>query len=149
MRFGYFLSCEEYSPAEIVEQAVAAERAGFEALWISDHYHPWNNEQGESPFVWSVLGAIAEVTETMPWATAVTCPMIRPRPAVVAQAAATTATMMPGRFSLGVGTGEALNEHIFGDAWPRPAIRLAMAQEAVAPGRPLSGGAPPELARKD
>jgi G6PDH family F420-dependent oxidoreductase len=128
---GIALSCEERSAPEIVRGARRAEEAGFKAGWISDHFHPWNNEQGQSPFVWSLLGAISEVTETMPWATAVTCPIIRTHPAIIAQAAATTATMMPGRFSLGVGTGEALNEHIFGDAWPRPAIRLDMLEEAV------------------
>ena len=85
MRIGYFLSCEEYTPAELVEQAKAAADAGFEALWISDHFHPWNNEQGNSPFVWSVIGAISQVCD-LPVTTAVTCPMVRTHPAVIAQA---------------------------------------------------------------
>lgn len=130
MRFGYFLSCEEYTPAQLVEQAVAAERAGFDALWISDHYHPWNDEQGQSAFVWSVIGAIAQAT-SLPVTTAVTCPTVRIHPAVVAQAAATAAVMLDGRFTLGVGTGEALNEHILGDPWPSADVRLEMLEEAV------------------
>ena len=131
MRLGYFLSCEEYTPAQLVEQAVAAERAGFEALWVSDHYHPWNNEQGHSPFVWSIIGAISQATD-LPVTTAVTCPTVRIHPAVVAQAAATAAVMLEGRFVLGVGTGEALNEHILGGPWPSLDVRLEMLEEAVA-----------------
>jgi G6PDH family F420-dependent oxidoreductase len=130
MRFGYFLSCEEYTPAELVEQAVAAERAGFEALWISDHYHPWNDEQGQSPFVWAIIGAVAQAT-SLPITTAVTCPTVRIHPAVIAQAAATSAVLTEGRFRLGVGSGEALNEHILGDAWPSADVRLEMLEEAV------------------
>ncbi|MEA2233097.1 MAG: hypothetical protein QOD83_2913 [Solirubrobacteraceae bacterium] len=99
---------------EIVDGAQRAEQAGFRSAWISDHFHPWNDAQGESPFVWSVLGAAATVTESMRWTTAVTCPTVRTHPGIVAHAAATTATMMPGRFRLGVGSGEALNEHVFG-----------------------------------
>jgi G6PDH family F420-dependent oxidoreductase len=128
---GIAFSCEERSATEIVAAARQAEEAGFRAGWISDHFHPWNNEQAESPFVWSVLGALAEATSEMSWETAVTCPTLRTHPAIIAQAAATVATLMPERFRLGVGTGEALNEHIFGDAWPRPAIRLEMLEEAV------------------
>ena len=109
MRIGYFLSCEEYTPAELVEQAKAAADAGFEALWISDHFHPWNNEQGNSPFVWSVIGAISQVCD-LPVTTAVTCPMVRTHPAIIAQAAATSGEMLGGKFILGVGSGEALNE---------------------------------------
>jgi G6PDH family F420-dependent oxidoreductase len=108
-----------------------AEEAGFEGLWISDHYHPWNDAQGESPFVWSVIGALAQVTERVPITTAVTCPTVRIHPAVIAQAAATSAVLTGGRFRLGVGTGEALNEHIFGDAWPEADVRLEMLEEAV------------------
>jgi G6PDH family F420-dependent oxidoreductase len=130
MRFGYFLSCEEYSPAELVEQAVAAEIAGFEALWISDHYHPWNDEQGQSPFVWGVIGALSQAC-SLPVTTAVTCPTVRIHPAVVAQAAATAAVQLDGRFILGVGSGEALNEHVLGDPWPSADIRLEMLEEAV------------------
>jgi G6PDH family F420-dependent oxidoreductase len=131
MRIGYFLSCEEYTPAELVEQAVAAERAGFEALWISDHFHPWNDEQGQSPFVWSVIGALSQAT-SLPVTTAVTCPTVRIHPAVIAQAAATASVMLDGRFVLGVGTGEALNEHVLGDVWPSYDVRMEMLEEAVA-----------------
>jgi G6PDH family F420-dependent oxidoreductase len=130
MRFGYFLSCEEYSPAQIIEQAVAAEDAGFEALWISDHYHPWNDEQGQSPFVWGVIGALSQACR-LPVTTAVTCPTVRIHPAVIAQAAATAAVQLEGRFTLGVGTGEALNEHVLGDVWPSVDVRLEMLEEAV------------------
>jgi G6PDH family F420-dependent oxidoreductase len=130
MRLGYFLSCEEYTPDELVAQARAAEVAGFEGLWISDHFHPWNDEQGQSPFVWSVIGAISQVCE-LPVTTAVTCPTVRTHPAIVAQAAATSARMLGGRFTLGLGTGEALNEHILGDAWPSADVRLEMLEEAV------------------
>ena len=131
MKIGYFLSCEEYSPEQLVEQARAAEEAGFEGLWISDHFHPWNDEQGESPFVWSVIGAISQVCD-LPVTTAVTCPTVRTHPAIIAQAAATSARMLGGRFVLGVGTGEALNEHILGDPWPAEDVRLEMLEEAVA-----------------
>src|SRR5919107_1986271 len=130
MKIGYFLSCEEYTPAQLVEQAVLAERAGFEALWISDHYHPWNDEQGQSPFVWSVIGAVSQVC-SLAVTTAVTCPTFRVHPAVVAQAAATSAVMLDGGFTLGIGSGEALNEHVLGDAWPPAEIRLEMLEEAV------------------
>ena len=131
MRLGYFLSCEEYTPAELVEQAVAAEAAGFDALWISDHFHPWNDEQGQSPFVWGVIGALSQAC-SLPVTTAVTCPTVRMHPAIVAQAAATAAVQLNGRFTLGVGSGEALNEHVLGDAWPATDVRLEMLEEAVA-----------------
>jgi G6PDH family F420-dependent oxidoreductase len=130
MRIGYFLSSEELTPAELIEQAKGAERAGFSALWISDHYHPWVDAQGQSPFVWSMIGALSQVT-TLPITTAVTCPTVRIHPAVIAQAAATSAVLTGGRFRLGIGTGEALNEHIFGDAWPEAEVRLEMLEEAV------------------
>jgi G6PDH family F420-dependent oxidoreductase len=130
MRIGYFLSSEEYTPAELIEQARGAERAGFTALWISDHYHPWVDAQGQSAFVWSTIGALSQVC-TLPITTAVTCPTVRIHPAVIAQAAATSAVLTGGRFRLGVGTGEALNEHIFGDAWPEADVRLEMLEEAV------------------
>src|SRR3712207_6256155 len=131
MRFGYFLSSEEYTTGELVEQARAAEEAGFEALWISDHFHPWNDEQGESPFVWSVIGAIAAAAEGLRVTTAVTCPTVRIHPAVIAQAAATSSLLLEGRFALGVGSGEALNETILGDRWPEADVRLEMLEEAV------------------
>jgi G6PDH family F420-dependent oxidoreductase len=129
--FGYFLSSEEHSPLSLVDQAVRAEQVGFDALWISDHYHPWNDEQGQSAFVWSVLGAIAVRTERVRCTTAVTAPTVRIHPAVIAQAAATTQVMFGGRFALGVGSGEALNEHILGDAWPTADVRIEMLEEAV------------------
>jgi G6PDH family F420-dependent oxidoreductase len=130
MRIGYFLSSEEFGPRELVDQARRAEEAGFHALWISDHYHPWNDEQGHSSFVWSVIGAVAEATD-LPVTTAVTCPTVRIHPAILAQAAATSAVLLEGRFSFGVGTGEALNEHVLGDRWPEADVRLEMLEEAV------------------
>jgi G6PDH family F420-dependent oxidoreductase len=139
MRIGYFLSCEEFGPAELLEQAVRAERAGFHGLWISDHFHPWNDQQGHSPFVWSVIGALSSMTR-LPVTTAVTCPTIRTHPAIIAQAAATSAVMLEGRFNLGVGTGEALNEHVTGAGWPEADVRLEMLEEAVAVIRTLWEG---------
>src|SRR4029453_4842995 len=100
MKIGYFLSCEERAPRELVEMAKRAQEAGFHALWISDHYHPWNDEQGHSAFVWSVIGALAEAT-SLPVPTGVTCPPARPHPPVIAQAAATSAVLLEGRFNLG------------------------------------------------
>ncbi|MGS2619594.1 TIGR03557 family F420-dependent LLM class oxidoreductase [Micromonospora sp. LZ34] len=139
MKIGYFLSCEEFTPAELLEQARGAERAGFEALWISDHYHPWVDAQGQSPFVWSMIGALSQVCR-LPVTTAVTCPTVRIHPAVLAQAATTSAVLHSGRFVLGVGSGEALNEHILGDAWPQTDVRLEMLEEAVAVMRELWQG---------
>ena len=130
MRIGYFLSSEEARPADLVKQAQLAEQAGFDALWISDHYHPWNDEQGQSPFVWSVIGALSQVT-SLPVTTAVTCPTVRTHPAVIAQAAATAAVMLPGGFRFGVGSGEALNEHITGARWPTADVRLDTLEEAI------------------
>ncbi|MFD7707243.1 LLM class F420-dependent oxidoreductase [Streptomyces sp. NPDC059785] len=128
--YGYFLSTEQSGPADLVEQARMAEQAGFQHLWISDHYHPWNGAQGQAPFVWSVIGALTEAV-SLPVQTAVTCPTVRMHPAVVAQAAATSAVMTDGRFRLGVGSGEALNEHVLGDHWPPAHVRLEMLEEAV------------------
>jgi G6PDH family F420-dependent oxidoreductase len=130
MKIGYFLSTEDFRPADLVAQAKAAEQAGFEALWISDHFHPWNDEQGNSPFVWSIIGAISQVC-SLPITTAVTCPTVRIHPAIIAQAAATCGQLLDGRFTLGVGSGEALNEHILGDPWPTADRRLEMLEEAV------------------
>jgi coenzyme F420-dependent glucose-6-phosphate dehydrogenase len=118
MELGFALSSEDHPPNELVRQAHIAERAGFTFGLISDHFHPWVSEQGHSPFVWSTLGGIAQATETIRIGTGVTCPLIRIHPAIVAQAAATVAAMMPGRFFLGVGTGENLNEHVTGARWP-------------------------------
>ena len=114
MKIGYFLSCEEHGPRSSSSRPGAPRQAGFQALWISDHFHPWIDEQGQSPFVWSVIGALARrpAAGRRP---AVTCPTVRIHPAIIAQAAATSAVMLGGRFVLGVGTGEALNEHILGD----------------------------------
>ncbi|MGA9286168.1 MAG: TIGR03557 family F420-dependent LLM class oxidoreductase [Solirubrobacteraceae bacterium] len=131
MRIGYFLSSEEFGPRELLRQARMAEQAGFEGLWISDHFHPWNDEQGHSAFVWSTIGAIAQATSHMKLTTAVTCPTMRIHPAIIAHAAATSAVLMEGRFTLGLGTGEALNEHILGDRWPAADTRLEMLEEAV------------------
>jgi G6PDH family F420-dependent oxidoreductase len=131
MRIGYFLSCEEFDPKELLRQARLAEAAGFDRVWISDHYHPWIDEQGQSPFVWSVIGALATATERLHVTTGVTCPTVRIHPAVVAQAAATSAVLLDGRFALGVGSGEALNEHILGDRWPEADVRLEMLEEAI------------------
>jgi G6PDH family F420-dependent oxidoreductase len=130
MRIGYFLSSEEFGASELIDQAQRAEEAGFEALWISDHYHPWNDQQGQSPFVWSTIGALSQVCG-LPVTTSVTCPTMRLHPSIVAQAAATSAVLHQGRFVLGVGSGEALNEHIHGGAWPPVAVRHEMLEEAV------------------
>src|SRR6476661_1394281 len=118
VELGYSLSSEEHSPRDLVRHAVAAERAGFGFALISDHFHPWTDTQGQSPFVWSVIGAIAHATDTLRLGTGVTCPTMRIHPAVIAQAAATSALLMDGRFFLGVGTGENLNEHVLGQRWP-------------------------------
>lgn len=131
MRIGYFLSTEEFGPEQLLTRARMARDSGFDALWISDHYHPWNDAQGQSPFAWSVIGALSQVCD-LPITTAVTCPTVRIHPAVVAQAAATSAVLCRGRFVLGVGTGEALNEQILGDPWPPAPVRLEMLEEAVA-----------------
>ena len=131
MRIGYFLSCEEFGPQELIRHARLAEAAGFDRVWISDHYHPWVDAQGESAFVWSVIGALATATDRLHVTTAVTCPTVRIHPAVIAQAAATSAVLLEGRFSLGVGSGEALNEHILGEHWPEADVRLEMLEEAI------------------
>jgi coenzyme F420-dependent glucose-6-phosphate dehydrogenase len=128
---GFALSSEDHPPNELVRQAVLAERAGFTFALISDHFHPWIDAQGNSPFVWSTLGGIAQATESIRVGTGVTCPISRISPAIVAQASATVAAMMPGRFFLGVGSGENLNEHVLGARWPLPDERLEMLEEAV------------------
>ena len=130
-RFGYALSSEEHSSPDLVRHAARAEEAGFEFALISDHFHPWVDAQGYSPFVWSVLGAIANVTERLEVGTGVTCPIIRIHPAIIAQAAATTADLFGDRFFLGVGTGENLNEHILGDPWPEYEVRSEMLIESL------------------
>lgn len=128
---GYALLSEEHDPDTLIENARLAEEAGFAFAVVSDHYHPWTPTQGQSPFVWAVLGALAKQTERMTLGTGVTCPTIRMHPAIVAQAAATVACMAPDRFFLGVGTGERLNEHVLGDPWPSPPVRREMLDEAV------------------
>jgi G6PDH family F420-dependent oxidoreductase len=115
----------------MVEHAVAAEAAGFEFAMISDHFHPWIERHPHSPFVWSVLGALAHATDGLRLGTGVTCPTMRIHPAIIAQAAATTARMAGDRFFLGVGTGENLNEHILGDGWPEWEVRAEMLEEAI------------------
>ena len=129
--FGLALSSEEHGPSQLVDLAVGAERAGFDFVSVSDHYHPWLNDQGHSPFVWTVLGAIAARTSKLGVGTGVSCPTVRIHPAVIAQAAATTSLLLPDRFVFGVGSGEALNEHILGDRWPPADVRLEMLEEAV------------------
>src|SRR3978361_69585 len=137
--FGYFLSSEEHGPRALVEQAQMAERAGFEAIAISDHFHPWMDSQGEAPFVWSTIGGIAATTD-LQVTTAVTCPILRIHPAIIAQAVATSAAMLGGRFRLGVGTGERLNEHVLGQHWPPPEVRRDMLREAIEVMRDLRKG---------
>lgn len=131
MRFGIKLCSEERSASELVTDAKRAEEAGFDLAAISDHFHPWISVQGESSFVWSVLGGVATVTDEIEVGTAVTCPTMRMHPAIVAQAAATAASMLPSRFFFGVGTGEWLNEHVTGGRWPRPGERREMLRVAV------------------
>jgi G6PDH family F420-dependent oxidoreductase len=140
MEIGYWLSSEEHAPKALVENAKRAEDAGFSHLLISDHIHPWVDAQGHSPFVWGVIGAIAEATEGIQLGTAVTCPLIRLHPAIVAHAAATAQSLLDGRFFLGVGTGENLNEHVVGSRWPRADERLEMLDEAIDLIRALLGG---------
>ena len=131
VELGYKLTSEAFGPRALVEHACAAEDAGFSFAMISDHFHPWLDVQGQSPFVWSVLGGIAEATDQLRVGTGVTCPTIRTHPAIIAQAAATTALLFEGRFFLGVGTGENLNEHIVGRHWPPTDVRQEMLEEAI------------------
>jgi coenzyme F420-dependent glucose-6-phosphate dehydrogenase len=138
--FGYTLSSEEHGPRDLVANATRAEELGFDFVSISDHFHPWVSAQGHSPFVWSVLGAIASATERITAAVGVTCPIIRIHPAVIAHAAATTSLLFDGRFVFGIGTGEALNEHILGHRWPPADVRLEMLEEAVSIMRELWTG---------
>jgi G6PDH family F420-dependent oxidoreductase len=140
VEIGYALSSEEQPPDALVRQAQMAEAHGFTYALISDHYHPWTDRQGNAPFAWSVLGAIAVATKTLRVGTGVTCPLMRIHPAIVAQASATVGCLMPGRFFLGVGTGESLNEHITGQAWPPPDMRQDMLEEAIGILRKLHDG---------
>ena len=127
---GAFLSSEEHGPSALIAQAKLAEEAGMRSIFISDHFHPWLDEQGESPFVWSVIGAISASTGHRV-TTGVTCPTVRIHPAILAQAAATSQILLDGRFVFGVGSGEALNEHILGHRWPPVDTRLEMLEEAI------------------
>nr|WP_106246154.1 TIGR03557 family F420-dependent LLM class oxidoreductase [Allonocardiopsis opalescens] len=131
MQIGYKLASEAFGPAELIRQAVLAEQAGFDFVEISDHFHPWLDDQGHSPFSWTVLGAIAAKTERIGLATGVTCPTVRYHPAIIAQAAATLALVSDGRFTLGVGSGERLNEHVVGQGFPAIAERQEMLREAL------------------
>ena len=131
MRLGYWLSSEEHGPSALVDNAVSAEQAGFGLAVASDHFHPWVPAQGHSPFIWSVLGAIARATDRIALATGVSAPIHRMHPVLLAQAASTVSAMAPGRFTLGLGLGERLNEHVTGQAWPRPGIRRRMLGEAI------------------
>jgi len=139
-KFGMTLSSEEHGPARLVELAQLAEESGFDFVSISDHFHPWTNEQGHSPNVWPVLGAIGERTDSIEIAVGVTCPIMRIHPVILAQSVATTACLLEGRFTWGVGTGEALNEHIVADRWPSAPERLDMLEEAVGVIRELWSG---------
>jgi G6PDH family F420-dependent oxidoreductase len=131
VEIGYTLMTEQRGPQDLVRDAVAAERAGFDFLVASDHFHPWLEEQGHAPAAWPVLGAVAQATQTIPFMTYVTCPLLRYHPAVVAQQAATLALLSDGRFSLGLGAGENLNEHVVGRGWPPADVRHAMLREAI------------------
>ena len=131
IQYGMTLSSEEHPPRRLLDTAVLAEEHGFDFVSISDHYHPWVDAQGHSPFVWSMLGAIAARTSRVDVGVGVTCPIMRIHPAVLAQATATCAQLLPDRFTWGVGTGEALNEHVLGDRWPPVDIRLERLEEAV------------------
>ena len=141
VEIGYTLMGEQRGPRQLVDDAVLAEQAGFDFLVASDHYSPWLEVQGHSPYVWTVLGAVAQATSTVPFMTYVTCPILRYHPAVVAQKAATLQLLSEGRFSLGLGAGEQLNEHVVGKGWPPVDVRHAMLTEAVEVIRELwSGG---------
>src|SRR5262249_22382701 len=131
VQIGYKLSSKEQRPSDLVRYAAQAEDAGFTFAMISDHYHPWIDKQGQSPFVWCVIGGVAEATEQLQLGTGVTCPAFRIHPAIIAQAAATAASMMEGGFFLGVGTGENLNEHIVGEGWPETEVRQERLVEAI------------------
>ncbi|MBB4919637.1 TIGR03557 family F420-dependent LLM class oxidoreductase [Streptosporangium saharense] len=128
---GYTMMCEQTPARQLVEDVAEAERAGFDYAVISDHYFPWIEEMGHSPYAWSVLGAAAQATERLPLMTYVTCPIMRYHPAVVAQKAATMGELTRGRFTLGLGAGENLNEHVIGEGWPPVDTRHEMFREAV------------------
>ncbi|MEU5494483.1 LLM class F420-dependent oxidoreductase [Streptomyces griseofuscus] len=140
VRIGYTMMTEQAGPRELVEHVVGAEEAGFDFSVISDHYFPWLRAQGHSSYAWSVLGAAAQATSRIPLMTYVTCPIRRYHPAVVAQKAATVQLLSEGRFRLGLGAGENLNEHVVGGGWPPVDVRHEMLEEAVEIIRALFGG---------
>jgi G6PDH family F420-dependent oxidoreductase len=141
VRFGYTLLTEQAGPRALVQHAVAAESAGFDFEVMSDHYSPWLDQQGHAPYAWSVLGAVAQATDQVELMTYVTCPTMRYHPAVVAQKAATVQALSGGRFTLGLGAGENLNEHVVGKAWPPANVRHEMLGEAIGIiGRLFTGG---------
>jgi G6PDH family F420-dependent oxidoreductase len=131
MQVGLKLATEAFPPEEVVRQTVRAEEAGFDFVEMSDHFHPWLDAQGHSGFTWSMLGAMAARTERIGLVTGVTCPIIRYHPAIIAQAAATVALLSGGRFTLGIGAGERLNEHVVGTGWPAVHVRHEMLREAL------------------
>lgn len=131
VKLGYALSSEEHLPQQLIDHAAQAEKIGFEYALISDHFHPWIDQQGESPFVWAVIGGISQKTTHLRLGTGVTCPIIRIHPTIIAQAGATAGALMEGRFFLGLGTGENLNEHVVGKGWPTIGERQCMLSEAV------------------
>ncbi len=139
-RFGYTLMTEQSGPKDLVEYAVSAEQQGFDFEVCSDHYSPWLTTQGHAPYAWTVLGAVAQATSTVELATYVTCPIIRYHPAVVAQKAATLQVLSDGRFILGLGSGENLNEHVTGEGWPPIDQRQDMLVEAATIIRELQAG---------
>ncbi|AZM63870.1 MULTISPECIES: LLM class F420-dependent oxidoreductase [unclassified Streptomyces] len=140
VHIGYTMMTEQAGPRELVEHVVRAEDAGFDFSVTSDHYFPWLASQGHSPYAWSVLGAAAQATSRIPLMTYVTCPTFRYHPAVVAQKAATVQLLSEGRFRLGLGSGENLNEHVVGGGWPSVDVRHEMLEEAVEIIRALFGG---------
>ncbi|HMO58562.1 MAG TPA: TIGR03557 family F420-dependent LLM class oxidoreductase [Roseiflexaceae bacterium] len=143
---GYAAALEQFDPSELLDYSILAEQHGFGGVMAADHFQPWVPQQGHSAFVWSWMAALGARTERMTFGPGVTCPSFRYHPAIVAQAAATQAAMTPGRFWLGLGSGEALNEHVFGGYWPEPHIRLQMMQEAIGIIKKLFSG---KVARHD
>jgi G6PDH family F420-dependent oxidoreductase len=131
MKLGYTMLCEQAAPRQLVRDLARAEQLGFDFSVISDHYSPWLDEQGHSPYAWSVLGAAAQATDRIGLMTFVTCPTMRYHPAVVAQKAATVSLLSDGRFTLGIGAGENLNEHVTGRGWPSADVRHIMLAEAA------------------
>ena len=140
VKIGYTLMCEQSDPKSLIRNGIAAEQAGFDFEVISDHYFPWLASQGHSPNAWPVLGAVASATERVELMTYVTCPTMRYHPAIIAQLAATVGLVSDGRFSLGLGAGESLNEHVVGRGWPPVNVRHEMLDEALDIIRELFGG---------